>query len=113
MFQWDAVGERNGVLMKARFFDPEQLETLTGPVQRPLCFLPGTSAMALWIEQDRRNVRWGRVVAQSDGVYRLGSGLLNLEYKTRSKRSVNRTSWLAEVRLKDVLQCLVATVSVA
>ena len=113
MFAWDAEGERNGIRLKARFFDGDAAEGSDDRVARTLCFLPATSARMLWREQDRRNLRWGSVVAQSDGVYALGDGLVNLEYKSRGKRPIERQAWLREVRLKDMLQCLVMAVVVA
>ena len=113
MFTWQASGERNGVLIQARFFDGDHADTLQDVIRRSLYFLPGTPAQLLWSENDRRNVRWGQVVAQSDAVYRLGEGLIHLEYKSRSKRSLNQASWLSEVRTKDLLQCLIAAVAVA
>ncbi len=113
MFVWDAQGERNGVRLKSRFFDGDAADRVEDRVERTLCFLPGTSARLLWREQDRRNLRWGSVVAQSDGVYALGDGLLNLEYKSRGKRPIDRQNWVGEVRLKDMLQCLIMTVVVA
>jgi hypothetical protein len=113
MFEWHASGERNGVLIKARFFDGDQVGALNDVVERTLCFLPGTPARLLWREQDRRNLRWGRIVAQSDAVYQLGSGLVHMEFKERSKRSLDKTRWLGEVSTKDMLQCLIAAVTVA
>jgi hypothetical protein len=110
---WHAVGERNGVHIKVRFFDGDAAEQVGDRVQRTLCFLPGTTACMLWREQDRRNLRWRSIVAQSDGVFALDGGLLNLEYKSRSRRPLDRQTWLRDVRTKDMLQCLIATVVVA
>ncbi len=113
MFEWQASGERNGVLLKARFFDGDHVDTLSDVVERTLCFLPGTNAKVLWREQDRHNVRWGRIVAQSDAVYQLAGGLVHLEFKGRGKRSLNQATWLSEVSTKDMLQCLIAAMAVA
>lgn len=113
MYEWHASGERNGVLLKARFFDGDAAHALGDVVKRTLCFLPGTNARVLWREQDRRNLRWGRIVAQSDAVYQLGSGLLHLEFKGRNKQSLDRKRWLSEVSTKDMLQCLIAAMTVA
>lgn len=113
MFAWEAEGVRNGVRMRARFFDGDAADRQEDRVRRTLCFLPDTSAQLLWREQDRRNLRWGSVVAQSDGVYALGDGLINLEYKSRGRRPIDQQAWLGDVRLKDVLQCLIMSVVVA
>ena len=113
MFEWQASGERNGVMLRARFFDGDYVDTLADVVDRTLYFLPGTNAKVLWREQDRRNVRWGRIVAQSDAVYQLADGLVHLEFKGRNKRSLDRTTWLSEVGPRDMLQCLIAAMAVA
>ena len=113
MFEWQASGERNGVLLKARFFDGDYVDTLNDVVGRTLYFLPGTNAKVLLREQDRRNVRWGRIVAQSDAVYQLAGGLVHLEFKGRNKRSLDRATWLSDVSTKDMLQCLIAAMAVA
>lgn len=113
MFEWHDTGERNGVLLSARFFDGAQVDKLEDVVARTLYFLPGTTAQVLWREQDRRNLRWGRLVAQSDAVYTLGDGLMSLEFKERDKRSLSRERWLAEVSPQDMLQCLIAAMVVA
>jgi len=113
MFAWQTSGERNGVLIQARFFDGDQTDALQDVIRRSLCFLPETRAKLLWSETDHRNVRWGQLVAQSDAVYQLGECLISMEYKTRSKRSLNQASWLSEVSTKDLLQCLIASVAVA
>lgn len=111
MFAWEAQGERHGICLKARFFDGDVADRIEDRVERTLCFLQGTTARLLWREQDRRNLRWGSVVAQSDGVYALGDGLLNLEYKSRGKRPIECQNWGGEVRLKDILQCLTIVVA--
>lgn len=113
MFAWHGSGERNGVHLKVRFFDAEQAQAQHDRVARTLCFLPGTTARMLWREQDRHNLRWQGIVAQSDAVYALGGGLVHLEFKTRSGRAVDREHWLRDVRAKDMLQCLIAAVVVA
>lgn len=113
MFAWQTSAERNGVLLKARFFDAAQAKGVEDRVARTLCFLPGTSARMLWREQDRHNLRWGRIVAQGDGVYALGDGLVNLEFKSRSGRPIDQGNWLRDVQPKDMLQCLIAALVVA
>lgn len=113
MFEWNAAGERNGVNLRVRFFDGEAAEAMADRVERTLCFLPGTTARMLWREQDRHNLRWRSVVAQSDGVFALAQGLVSLEYKSRSRRPLDRQTWLRDVRPKDMLQCLIAAVLVA
>lgn len=113
MFDWSTRGERNGIAIHANFFDGERANATENVIARTLCFLPGLQARMLWSETDRRNVRWNRVVAQSDAVFEVGNGLLNLEYKSRSKRLIEPAAWLAQVRLKDMLQCLIASVAVA
>jgi hypothetical protein len=113
MHTWDATGKRNGVQLRVRFFDGVAADSEPDPVRRSLCFLPGTIARLQWSELNRRNLRWGAVVAQSDGVYTLGQGLVQLEFKSRSGRSLDRQTWLRDVRPKDMLQCLIAAVVVA
>lgn len=113
MRDWNATGERNGVHLKVRFFDGDAVVKGEDRVERSLCFLPGTTARLLWREQDRRNLRWRSVVAQSDAVFALGQGLISLEYKARSRRTLDRQTWLRDVRPKDILQCLIAAVAVA
>lgn len=112
-FEWHECGERHGVLLRARFFDVCTASHPEGGDESPLCFLPGVAARRLWSEEDRRNLRWHGVVAQSDAVYALGQGLLNLEYKSRSQRPISRSEWLQQVRTKDMLQCLITAVVVA
>ena len=113
MLEWHATGERNGVHLKVRFFDGDAAEKVGDRVERSLCFLPGTTARMLWCDQDHRNLRWRSVVAQSDAVFELGQGLVSLEFKSRSRRTLDRQAWLSEVRLKDMLQCLIASMVVA
>jgi hypothetical protein len=110
---WHESSHRNGVAIHARFFDGDVMDLLPDAIERSLCFLPGTRARMLWSENDRHNVRWGQLVAQSDALFDLGNGLLSLEYKTRGKRSLDRNDWLKDVRLKDMLQCVIAAVAVA
>lgn len=80
------------MLQKARFFDGDHVDTLSNVVDRTQYFLPGTNAKVLWREQNRRNVRWGRIVAQSDAVHQLAGGLVQLGFNGRNKRSLNRAT---------------------
>jgi hypothetical protein len=113
MFEWQTSGKRNGITIHASFFDGDRADETRDVIERTLCFLPGVRARMLWSEGDRRNVRWNRVVAQSDAVFELAGGLLSLEYKWKSQRSIDPTAWLPQMRLKDMLQCLIASVAVA
>lgn len=113
MFTWQARGVRNAITIHANFFDGDRADAAAGTVERALCFLPGTSARLMWDETNRRNIRWNRVVAQSDAVFEIGHGLVSLEYKWSSKRVLNPADWLPQVRLKDMLQCLAASVALA
>jgi hypothetical protein len=107
MGPWTQRRDVSGIHVHAAFFDGESLGRETNMVRRTLGFFPGIQAKLLFTESERRNFRMnGVLVAQPDAVYRLGSGHINLEYKSRSGRPVSESEWVYEVRLEDMLQCI-------
>lgn len=103
--RWADEAELHGIEVRAAFFDGDEADRQTNTVKRILPFLSGNRVRLLFSETDRRNLMLGALIVQPDAVLGLGDGLVNVEYKSRSKRSIDANQWRLEVRLEHMLQC--------
>lgn len=71
-------------------------------------FMDTSAVELLHTEEDRKNFRHARMVGQPDSVFSYKNGLISLEYKSRGRRPISRDRWREQVRLKDMLQCIIA-----
>lgn len=112
MAGWQDQATIHGVAVKVCFFEAAAVEKAALP-RRLLPFLRDALPRVLFTEGDRRNVRYGELVAQPDAVLEHGNGLVCVEYKSFGQRPHSPEGWQREVRLKDMLQCLLAGYAVA
>lgn len=111
--RWDDHATLYGTRIKVSFFDGEASEREAGLAARVLPFLRGTRPTVMFTERDRRNFYCDRLSAQPDVVLAHGSGLIAVEYKSFGRRNHSRGSWQKEIRLKDMLQCMIGGYAVA
>jgi len=103
---WVQEAVLHGIYVKAAFFDGDKADRQANVVERILPFFPGTRARLSFSEGDRRNLTLGALIVQPDAVFALGDGLINVEYKSRSKRPIDSSQWHFEISLEHMLQCM-------
>jgi hypothetical protein len=108
---WGQRAALFGMNVSAAFFDGDAALEQPDVVRRILPFLPNTSARLLFTEDDRKRFTFGRLIAAPDAVFALGAGMIVVEYKSRRQLLAER--WMFEIRLKDILQCVLAGLTVA
>jgi hypothetical protein len=113
MINWHDQGLIYGINVKSFFFDADAAQKEQSLPQRILPFLDGTSINTLFTEQDKKNFFHGELVAQPDAVFEHGNGLISVEFKSVSGRLHNPENWSQQIRLKDMLQCVIAGYAVA
>lgn len=110
---WHDQGVLYGVTVKAHFFDAEAVLQETTLPARTLPFLGNAPVKTIFTEEDRQNFLCDELVAQPDAVFEHGQGLIALEYKSVGLQPHSPENWRREIRLKDMLQCLIAGYVVA
>lgn len=110
---WHDQGLLYGVAVKSFFFDAEAARQEQDLPKRTLPFLGNAPVNTVFAEEDKHNFYYGELVAQPDGVFEHGQGLIALEYKSVGLQPHSREQWPREIRLKDMLQCLIAGYAVA
>lgn len=103
-----------GLTLRAFFFDPEQVDQWP-TVRRLLPFLRVATPRLLVTESDAglRNAEFGLLIAQPDALFAHGDGYIALEYKPNGGRGHAPDRWHEQVRLRAVLQALIAAIAVA
>lgn len=110
---WHDQESLYGTRVKALFFDGDVVNNEPDLAIRVLPFFATARPKALFTESDRKNFYFDKLVAQPDVVFEHGDGLISVEYKSISGKSHDRASWRQSIRLKDMLQCLIAGFVVA
>lgn len=101
-----------GMGIEAVFFDPEMVSRWNDDALRLVPFLP-EGAKLLQVESDRNTFHAGSLFAQPDGVINVASGLIALEYKSRSGRLEDPLRWAETLRTKDLLQTLLGALALS
>lgn len=112
---WHDQGVIHGIQVKAFFFDGDAAKADASLLRRTLPMLAEAPVKPVVVatEEDRRNFRAGQLIAQPDAVFTHGAGLVCVEYKSAGQRNHSRQGWQSEIRLVDMLQCIIASLAVA
>ncbi|MQY51302.1 hypothetical protein [Rhodocyclus gracilis] len=113
LINWHDQTTLYGIEVKAYFFDGDAVKDESVLAKRALPFLAAARPKTLFTESDRQNFYCDKIVAQPDAVFEHGDGLISVEYKSVGGKSHNRADWRQSIRLKDMLQCLIAGYAVA
>ena len=111
---WQTQAGLYGITVKVHFFDPGSADDEKVAAYRVLPFLrAGAPAKLMFAEADRKNFATGDLIAQPDAVFEHRNGLISVEYKSVGRRPHQPDTWHREIRLKDMLQCLLGGYAVA
>lgn len=122
---WHDEGELLGVQVRAFFFDPAEVDACTDPVARLLPVLmaggrPARAPTPLFMAGQRPSCRAGGLVAQPDGLWRHGEGLLCLMHKAdRAVAAANDArrhdvmNWRRQLRADTLLQAIATAMAAA
>lgn len=112
---WHDQGVIHGIQVKAFFFDGDAAKNDSDLLRRTLPMLADAPVKPRVVatEEDRKNFYVGQLVAQPDAVFEHGAGQLCIEYKSVGYRNHTRQGWQNEIRLPDMLQCIIASFAVA
>lgn len=113
LMTWHDQETLYGIKVKASFFDGDSVKDEPDLAKRVLPFFTTARPKTMFTESDRQNFYCDRLVAQPDVVFEHGDGLISVEYKSVGGKAHDRTDWRQSIRLKDMLQCLIAGYSVA
>lgn len=98
------------------FFDSRTVENETDFVRRVLPCINSHNIDVLYTEKDKKNFRYGHIVAQPDAVLKQWKNLLTVEYKSLSgtnNKLHDKNRWEQQIRLKDVLQAIINSLQVS
>ncbi|WP_312548696.1 hypothetical protein [Massilia sp.] len=110
---WHKESDVYGVAVKGHFFDADAAMREVDLALRVLPLLQRRPPKVLFTERDRKNFYYGELVAQPDAVFEHGAGLIALEYKSMNSQPHSHDAWQREIRVKDMLQCMLAGYAVA
>lgn len=123
---WHDEAELLGVNARVHFFDPAVVDACTDAVARLLPVLVAGGAPVLpplpLVEPGQRpTCRAGGLVAQPDGLWRHGDGLLCLVHKAADRigetgndsRLFDPAQWRGQLRADTLLQCVATAMAVA
>lgn len=110
---WHDDAVVSGIRVRAHFFDPAELNKEEDFQKRNLPVFKAARPALIATESDRRNFKVGELIAQPDSVLSHGSGLISLEYKSHSGRSLSRQNWRLELKLKEILQSIIGAMAVS
>lgn len=110
---WHQQATLYGIDVKASFFDANKVNSEHELVRRVLPFFTTAHPKTIFTESDRKNFYCEELVAQPDAVFEHGNGLISVEYKSVGGRDHDPAEWQQNIRLKDMLQCLLGGYSVA
>lgn len=110
---WHDQASFYGTTVKASFFDGDAAKNEPDLARRVLPFLRVARPKILFTESDRQNFYCDKLVAQPDVVFAHGNGLISVEYKSVGGKAHAREDWQQSIRLKDMLQCMIAGYAVA
>jgi hypothetical protein len=102
-----------GIRVKPFFFDGDAASAEANPAKRILPFFKIASPKLLFADSDKKNFYHGNIVAQPDAVFEHANGLISVEYKSVGGKIHVPSEWRQSIRIKDMLQCLVAGFVVA
>lgn len=102
-----------GIRAKPYFFDGDAFAAEPDPAKRILPFFLSASPRLLFSDGDKKNFRHGNIVAQPDAVFEHANGLISVEYKSIGGKIHAPCDWRRNIRIKDMLQCLIAGYVVA
>lgn len=111
--RWDDDATLYGTRIRPSFFDGEIAKAELDAAKRILPFLRATAPIMMFTETDRQNFYCDQLSTQPDAVFAHGSGLIAVEYKHKSERKFFRNSWQDQIRLGDMLQCVICGYAVA
>lgn len=111
---WTHEDKLYGCTIRACFFNNEQSDSKTDFVERVFPMLQNKDSLkVLYSEEDRKNFKHGKVCAQPDAVLEQHTHLLSLEYKSVNNRKHYAKSWKEQIRVKDILQCIINAIQVS
>lgn len=110
---WKDQATLYGTKVKASFFDGDAIKDEPDLAKRVLPFLSTARPKTMFTESDRQNFYCDKLVAQPDVVFEHGDGLISVEYKSVGGKTHAQEEWQQSIRLKDMLQCLIAGYAVA
>jgi hypothetical protein len=113
MTLWHDQASIYGIRAKAHFFDGDVIEKEPDLRARALPLLRDAQLTTLFTEEDRKNFHHGDIAAQPDAVFEHGTGLVSVQYKYAGGRLHHPDLWQRQIRLKDMLQCVIAGYAVA
>lgn len=99
------------------FFDSRTVENEPDFVRRVLPFINSHNLVeVLYTEKDKKNFRYGHIIAQPDAVLKQYKNLITVEYKSlsgTSNKMHDKNRWEQQIRLKDVLQAIINSLQVS
>lgn len=110
---WHDEADLLGVRVRIFFFDPTEVDTRPGFVDRQLPLLQGVTMQLLTPEGQRSNYQVGALRAQPDAVLAHGNGLLCLSYKGNDGRFLAPARWQQHWRVDTMLQSIASAMAVA
>lgn len=110
---WNDKDTLYGIDVKAIFFDGDKARAETDMVRRVIPFLEPAKPKPLFTETDRKNFFTEHIAAQPDVVFEHKNGLISIEYKHVNFKPHHPPRWREEIRLLDMLQCVIAAFVVA
>ncbi len=110
---WHDEADLLGVRVRIFFFDPTEVDTRPGFVDRQLPLLQGATMQLLTPEGQRSNYQVGALRAHPDAVLAHGNGLLCLSYKGNDGRFLAPARWQQHWRVDTMLQCIASAMAVA
>lgn len=113
LLRWDDQTTLYGTRIKAVFFDGDVAYDQPDAAGRILPFLRQRKPDVLFVEDDRKNFYCDQLSTQPDAVFAHGEGLIAVEYKYKNKRPTRRNDWQDQIRLADMLQCMICGYAVA
>src|ERR1019366_6750636 len=113
MTYWHDQAVLYGVQVKAFFFDADAAQIEQNLARRNLPFLGLAPLKTMFTEPDRQDFYYGQLVARPDAVFEHGNGLIVVDIRHAGCQPHTREQWQREIKLKDILQCLIAGYTVA
>lgn len=110
---WHSQGNIHNIAVKASFFNSKSSFESRDLPSRVMPFLADTGLKTVCSDTDKRNFRTGGIIAQPDAVFTHKGGLISLEYKSIGNRDHSEDGWTKEIRIKDMLQCIIGGYAVA
>jgi hypothetical protein len=120
---WTHEANIYGCRIRAAFFDGDKAEVAEDFFDRNFPILSSEQRETIELlttEEDKKNFRTEKVVAQPDAVLLQSSSLIHipahrlcLEYKSNQKKKHAKNKWTEQIRVKDILQCVINAIQVS